>query len=140
MNKKLCVGPIALLCGMPELAWAQEVPVESGVIDAMNKVFGVHPGFRATHAKGIVVDGSFRGTPEDALTALRDHPADCVVRAPRSGLRPLRVTRLQELTWVLVQAATGVERSTTPPVVLSLGAGVRRSRTRPKLRLAARRR
>ena len=66
MNKKLCIGVVALLCAAPALAWAQEFPVESGVIDAMNKVFGVHPGFRATHAKGIVVEGSFRGTPEGA--------------------------------------------------------------------------
>jgi catalase len=30
----------------------------------MNKVFGVHPGFRATHAKGVVVEGRFKGSPE----------------------------------------------------------------------------
>jgi catalase len=32
----------------------------------MNKVFGVHPGFRANHAKGIVVEGSFKASPEAA--------------------------------------------------------------------------
>jgi catalase len=32
----------------------------------MNKVFGVYPGFRTQHAKGLVVEGSFRGTAEAA--------------------------------------------------------------------------
>jgi catalase len=32
----------------------------------MHKVFGVHPGFRANHAKGIVVEGSFKASPEAA--------------------------------------------------------------------------
>jgi catalase len=32
----------------------------------MNKVWGGHPGFRANHAKGIVVEGSFRASPEAA--------------------------------------------------------------------------
>jgi catalase len=33
---------------------------------AMNKVFGVHPGFRANHAKGIVAEGGFKAVPEAA--------------------------------------------------------------------------
>ena len=32
----------------------------------MNKAFGTHPGFRANHAKGIVVEGSFKASPEAA--------------------------------------------------------------------------
>jgi catalase len=32
----------------------------------MNKVWGDHPGFRANHAKGIVVEGGFRASPEAA--------------------------------------------------------------------------
>jgi catalase len=35
-------------------------------IDALNLAFGVHPGFRANHAKGIVVEGSFKASPEAA--------------------------------------------------------------------------
>jgi len=30
----------------------------------MNKIFGVHPGFRALHAKGFVAEGSFSPVPE----------------------------------------------------------------------------
>jgi catalase len=35
-------------------------------LDAMNKLFGTHPGFRANHAKGIVVEGNFKASPEAA--------------------------------------------------------------------------
>ncbi|MEZ0170790.1 catalase family peroxidase [Microvirga sp. TS319] len=46
--------------------WAQEQTVETQVVDAMNQVFGSHPGFRTNHAKGIVVEGRFKGSPEAA--------------------------------------------------------------------------
>jgi hypothetical protein len=39
---------------------AEDQSIEQQLIDAMNKVFGVYPGFR-TNAKGIVVEGSFKG-------------------------------------------------------------------------------
>jgi len=45
---------------------AEDKPIEQQLIDAMNKLFGVHPGFRANHAKGIVVTGSFKASPEAA--------------------------------------------------------------------------
>ena len=45
---------------------AEDQPIEQQLIDAMNKVFGVHPGFRTNHAKGIVVEGSFKASPEAA--------------------------------------------------------------------------
>jgi catalase len=32
----------------------------------LNKVFGVHPGFRANHAKGIVAEGNFKASAEAA--------------------------------------------------------------------------
>jgi catalase len=57
---------IVLTFTVPSLGWAQEQPVETQVVDAMNQVFGSHPGFRAFHAKGIVVEGSFKGTLEAA--------------------------------------------------------------------------
>jgi catalase len=52
------------------LAWvgisrAEDQPIEQQLIDAMNKVFGVHPGFRANHAKSIVVEG-FKASPSAA--------------------------------------------------------------------------
>src|SRR5215468_11180525 len=36
------------------------------IVDAMNKIYGTHPGFRANHAKGIVAEGSFEPAPEAA--------------------------------------------------------------------------
>ena len=45
---------------------AEDQPIEQQLVGAMNKVFGAHPGFRANHAKGIVVEGSFRASPEAA--------------------------------------------------------------------------
>src|ERR1044072_9846763 len=51
---------LALSCTAP--ADGGSVPLE--IVDAMNKVFGVHPGFRANHAKGVVVEGSFKASPD----------------------------------------------------------------------------
>src|SRR5262245_5830450 len=36
------------------IASAEDQPISEQIVDVMNKVFGVHPGFRANHAKGIV--------------------------------------------------------------------------------------
>jgi hypothetical protein len=56
----------ALGFASPGLVRADDQPVETAVVDAMNKAFGVHPGFRANHAKGVVVEGSFTASPEAA--------------------------------------------------------------------------
>ncbi len=45
---------------------ADDDSVEVQIVDAMNKAFGTHPGFRANHAKGIVLEGSFKASPEAA--------------------------------------------------------------------------
>jgi catalase len=45
-------------------ATADDPPVSTQVVDLANKLNGVHPGFRAFHAKGIVVEGSFKASPE----------------------------------------------------------------------------
>jgi len=45
-------------------AKAQSLPEE--IVNALNKVWGVHPGFRANHAKGIVGQGTFKATPAAA--------------------------------------------------------------------------
>jgi len=42
---------------------AADVPITTQVVDALNKVYGVHPGFRANHAKGVVVEGHFKASP-----------------------------------------------------------------------------
>jgi catalase len=50
----------------PTVIRAEDQSVEEQIVDAMNKAFGTHPGFRANHAKGIVVEGSFKASPEAA--------------------------------------------------------------------------
>jgi catalase len=50
----------------PTTIRAEDQPVEEQIVDAMNKLFGKHPGFRANHAKGIVVEGSFNASAEAA--------------------------------------------------------------------------
>jgi catalase len=45
---------------------AEDQPIEQQLVDAMNKVWGDHPGFRANHAKGIVVEGNFKASAEAA--------------------------------------------------------------------------
>ena len=42
-------------------------------IDAVNKVFGRHPGFRALHAKGQLFRGTFKATPEAAKLTTAAH-------------------------------------------------------------------
>lgn len=64
-KSRILIGLIVLAGPAPNLVRAEE-PVETQIVDAMNQVFGTHPGFRAFHAKGVVVEGSFKGTPEAA--------------------------------------------------------------------------
>lgn len=41
-------------------------PLPTQIVDLANKVDGVHPGFRAFHAKGVVVEGSFKPSADAA--------------------------------------------------------------------------
>jgi catalase len=55
------------------LAIAQETPpiqksLAEQLVDAFNSVFGVHPGIRANHAKGVVLEGTF--TPSASAASL----------------------------------------------------------------------
>src|SRR4029079_6200539 len=43
------------------------------IVDAMNALHGAHPGFRAAHAKGTVVRGSFTPSPEAARLSTAPH-------------------------------------------------------------------
>ena len=47
-------------------AAADNPPLPTQIVDLANKTDGVHPGFRAFHAKGVVVEGSFKASPEAA--------------------------------------------------------------------------
>jgi catalase len=54
------------LAGAAPAALADDVPVAEQIVNGMNKVWGSHAGFRANHAKGVVVEGSFVPTPSAA--------------------------------------------------------------------------
>lgn len=51
----LSVGPL------PLRAQDDATPIQT--VDALNKIYGSHPGFRANHAKGVVVEGHFKASP-----------------------------------------------------------------------------
>src|ERR1700735_4183004 len=61
-NSLICV-PLLLASAA---AIADNPPLPTQIVDLANKVDGVHPGFRAFHAKGIVVEGSFKASAEAA--------------------------------------------------------------------------
>src|SRR5580692_4346779 len=54
---------LLMLCAA---ATADIAPVPTQIVDLANKLDGVHPGFRAFHAKGVVVEGTFRASAEAA--------------------------------------------------------------------------
>jgi catalase len=64
--RSLATALFMLAVVIPGAARADDQPLEVQVVDALNKAFGVHPGFRANHAKGIVTEGTFKPLPAAA--------------------------------------------------------------------------
>jgi catalase len=62
LAKSLACASLLLACA----AANADNPLPTQIVDLANKVDGVHPGFRAFHAKGVVVEGSFKASPEAA--------------------------------------------------------------------------
>jgi catalase len=63
---------------IPTLGIAQNEPVSQKsvpeqIVDAFNVVFGVHPGARATHAKGVVLEGKFMPTASATTVSKASH-------------------------------------------------------------------
>src|SRR5580704_17147929 len=48
------------------VATADNPPLPTQIVDLANKTDGAHPGFRAFHAKGVVVEGTFKASAEAA--------------------------------------------------------------------------
>jgi catalase len=64
-SRTFWAGLLASSIALASAAAADEQLIAEQIVDAMNKVFGPQrDGFRANHAKGIVVEGSFKATPE----------------------------------------------------------------------------
>jgi catalase len=64
LAKTASIAAIAL--SLVSFAAADEVPLTTQIVDAFNKIYGSHAGFRANHAKGVVVEGHFKASPEAA--------------------------------------------------------------------------
>ncbi len=62
------------------------------IVDALAGIYGVHPGSRAVHAKGIVCEGTFTATPEAAALTRAAHmqgePVRATVRFSNAGGDP----------------------------------------------------
>jgi len=66
MRRAYLMGALCCVAAFGAAA-AEDPPVATQIVDLANKLSGgEHPGFRAFHAKGIVVEGSFRASPEAA--------------------------------------------------------------------------
>jgi catalase len=65
LKKTLIAASAAWLSGLA-LCLADDQPIAVQIVDAMNKVYGDHPGFRANHAKGIVAEGTFKASADAA--------------------------------------------------------------------------
>src|SRR5690348_10996241 len=63
----------ASLFGGSAPALADEPAVEEQIVDALQSLFGKHPGKRANHAKGIVVEGSFKASADAAALTKAAH-------------------------------------------------------------------
>lgn len=64
MWKSLATVLFALFLVNPTFSLAQEAPpsqksLPEQIVDAFNAVYGAHPGARANHAKGVIVEGTF---------------------------------------------------------------------------------
>jgi catalase len=64
MRKLRLLAALAILAFTSSASRAEDQSIEVQLVDAMNKLWGVHPGFRANHAKGVVVEGSFTASAE----------------------------------------------------------------------------
>jgi len=63
LAKSLMYGSLLLA---PAWVLADNASLPTQIVDLANKVDGVHPGFRAFHAKGLVVEGTFKASPDAA--------------------------------------------------------------------------
>jgi len=78
MWKLVAVVSLALSLVNPAFAVAQDAPVgqkalPEQLVDAFNGVNGVHPGARANHAKGVILEGTFTPTASASSVSKAAH-------------------------------------------------------------------
>ncbi len=72
------IATLAVVLTIPTLVLAQEAPASEKslaeqLVNAFNGVFGVHPGMRANHPKGVVLEGTFTPTASAASVSKAAH-------------------------------------------------------------------
>ena len=72
------VAVLSIVLIRPVQLAAEEAPVSQKslaeqLVDAFNAVFGVHPGLRANHPKGVVLEGTFTPSPSAASLTKAAH-------------------------------------------------------------------
>lgn len=70
--KNFTAALLAVAVALPAASYASDPNVNVQIVDALQKRYGAHPGYRANHAKGVVVEGSF--TPSAEATPLTRSP------------------------------------------------------------------
>jgi catalase len=60
------IAAVAALLVVGSSLHAADAPLTQQIVDVLNKIYGTHAGFRANHAKGVVVEGTFKPSPEAA--------------------------------------------------------------------------
>lgn len=64
MKLRICSTAILLALGLGAAQAQEDKPLPAALVDAMNKLSGgPHAGYRANHAKGVMVNGAFTPTP-----------------------------------------------------------------------------
>src|SRR5271166_1354274 len=68
MTERVLKAVVVLVTALaaPAAVLADDGSLAVQIVDALNKAYGAHPGFRANHAKGIVAEGSFEPSREAA--------------------------------------------------------------------------
>lgn len=80
MNRSLAavVALLTITMALPSRVAAQQEPAREKsmaeqLVDAFNRVFGSHPGLRANHPKGVVLEGAFTPSASAALLSKAAH-------------------------------------------------------------------
>ncbi len=90
MRSFALVSTLVLVLASP--AFAEDASVPEQTVNTLNKIWGSHPGYRANHAKGVVVEGGFTPTTEGATLSkailFKGKPSTVTVRFSDSGGLP----------------------------------------------------
>lgn len=62
---RIVATALVLIAGLQPTC-AQDIDLATQLVDALDRLSGTHPGYRAAHAKGIVAKGSFKAAPDAA--------------------------------------------------------------------------